>query len=1492
MGDMSTSDVYEDSLQRRLEKTCDWIFDRPQYLEWVSPEFEGDRPKLLWIYGPAGFGKTVLCSQITKHVSSLLESQSTLTAHFFLSADLGSREDPFVIIRSWISQIIASEDHAFRLSMDEKQSQQSKTASRTSILNLLSRIVQALPRCTLIVDGLDECMSSVVEFLSSLKRAVAGSSTRLLIVSRDEGDIREALTVNNAGQLTFSEYRVTSADTEADIAMYSRSIVDDKLSNKTSAVKDDISEKMAQRCEGQFLWLKLQGDGLRRGMNKKQLQNTVNETPIGLDRVYSKNWEKITALPDGTRDRAIALLRWATFAVRPLTVREMTEAVLIDLENDADGLPIDPDELPDAVDQDYIDTEIMGLCFSLLEVRLSTSESDSSTGSRTIHLTHFSVKEFLLPNLISAANVPRGLPLVGTSAAVKDGETSMHALLARLCLHYIEFPRIWKQTNPTEASAESDEVAELRPGGFQDYAAMSWPRHHALSSNTGEDPDYVTSLFDRAHPVWDLWTDWQDRKQGLRPEWLKEEKDTQAPGPLYYAAHVGFPRLVQYLLKRGEDAREASAKGRSAIAAASVGGFPEIVKILLDAGSKVAVPNVFGNAPIHGAVYRGNVETVKLLLDHGADPTVENGEGITPLIMACKGGFTDIAKLLLEADVDPHQRNKSGANATHYASGFGQAEALKLLLERGVKINVRGAEKHRPIHLASQYGHDQVVKLLIAHGARVNDRMDDGWSPLHWASTNGHAEVVKLLLQAGAPVDAILLSCYYTPLIMACTSGHLEVVKILIGAGATMNWETAWDGWTALTVAVNNGYMEVVEYLIGLGADVNYAPQGTLSWHPLHLAASKGNKEMLQLLLAHGADLKLKNRYSEVPYHVALFCKQVEMAELLIDMGMDVDYSGKDGQTPLHWAGEEDKIDMVEFLIRKGANLEARDAGDQTPLHTASMVGKSAFVNLLIRKGAKLKPVDKDNHMPIHLAALQGHANVVSLLIDHGVSPNGHPGPSHTPLSYSALAGHADVIALLLDRGADIDRADTGNNTPLHLAAYGEKPQAAEILLDRGANIDHKNSSGWTPLHQAISEKNLDVAKLLIQRGADLQSVDNKGLKPLELAFGPGHECKQDLALPWPRNLDSKKAKLSILGIVTHSLSDKLRRNWWLIHYAAAAGDMDTIEILLRKGEDIDTESMVGGVTPLTLALLHRKFDTAKRLLERGANVNGTPSQRDICPLLLATGCGIAAAAQLVLEKGADVEAREAKGRSPFFLACDGGYLDVAKVLCQYTRENPEASAAGPPGTDGIQRSGLFAAALWGHHTVVDYLCYDDRVNITETDWAGNSALVAAAAGGHAEAVQILLSHCTTWAAPRSEAATLLWKKAKGSRQPDVMRLVAGYLRGQDPDFDEESIGDVDAAPKQARNGGFCDACLLTIPAGENSWKCGECLGGCFCVCTACFKSGRRCLDRRHGRLTMPGKKIEKKLDKKIEKKNDERIRDCAYVESSDESSDGESRSR
>jgi hypothetical protein len=74
------------------------------------------------------------------------------------------------------------------------------------------------------------------------------------------------------------------------------------------------------------------------------------ERPQGHDHIYERNWNKIER-----SDRAVALLRWAAFALRPLTIEEVTEAVLIN--EDCETLPMH--ELPDAIDDEYIGSEIL-----------------------------------------------------------------------------------------------------------------------------------------------------------------------------------------------------------------------------------------------------------------------------------------------------------------------------------------------------------------------------------------------------------------------------------------------------------------------------------------------------------------------------------------------------------------------------------------------------------------------------------------------------------------------------------------------------------------------------------------------------------------------------------------------------------------------------------------------------------------------------------------------------------------------------------------------------------------------------------------------------------------------------------------------------------------------------------------------------------------------------------------------------------------------------
>lgn len=93
-----------------------------------------------------------------------------------------------------------------------------------------------------------------------------------MVVSRDEPEIRHGYysALANDGQ-TLIEYRISLEDVRSDAMTFSRNIVDRKLSNKSETQKGELSQRMVDRCDGMFLWMKMLEDDLAGWMNRRKL---------------------------------------------------------------------------------------------------------------------------------------------------------------------------------------------------------------------------------------------------------------------------------------------------------------------------------------------------------------------------------------------------------------------------------------------------------------------------------------------------------------------------------------------------------------------------------------------------------------------------------------------------------------------------------------------------------------------------------------------------------------------------------------------------------------------------------------------------------------------------------------------------------------------------------------------------------------------------------------------------------------------------------------------------------------------------------------------------------------------------------------------------------------------------------------------------------------------------------------------------------------------
>ncbi|KAL7917950.1 ankyrin repeat-containing domain protein [Trichoderma austrokoningii] len=1024
------NEIFEEALQARLDDTCGWILERPIFQNWFSLQEGEAKPKLLWINGPAGFGKTILCAGIVEH---LLATAKTPVAYFFFSSDFESRNDPYEAIRCWISSVMSQNKIVFDCVRMSRGTQLGSAATRTVTMRLLEEIVHILPGCIFIIDGLDECTwlgkdinratDSITHFFEHLDHAIADSATRVIIASRDEPIIRAG--IQNMDSSIF-EHKIVPDDINNDIHYYSRSIVEKKLFKKSEVIKEEISQKIAMQCAGQFLWLKLQENSLRGWKNLKQLQDAIDKTPSGLEGLYQRNWARMSQLPEEERNRAFTLLRWVTFAAKPLTVAELAEAALISV--DSNQYP--RDDLPDAIDEEYINSEILGLCGSLLSIYDNPSDSGSST---------------------------------------KRENTS----IAQICLRYIQCEEAW--------GVRASNVSGQIQGSFRDYAAEFWYRHaREADQEDGLMNKLIDALFDSDDvTTWERWREYYDAKEKSRAENLTEtplETFTQ-PGRVFYAAKLNLTNLTLRLIEKHPDhLDDRSIFGETALAAACSNGNEQIAQTLISSGADISLATWSGQTPLHLAARNGHLKLVRILLKSGSEVNSVDFRKATPLHSAAEAKQTEIAELLLQyganviaVDIQGHPPLYSALRRNdinmaqlfiaaapdqiklagkyyrwlplHFAAHFNISESMRLLLDCGAN----------PDLVSDQGSTGEIVHLLIEKGADLNIPDGSGRTAVIFAAWNKNSEMIRELVENGAKlnmVDAnvdsvrILLNAGADQdLLMDNTGSSPLFLALLLKNGANPETETA--GYkTPLCTAILGHHIEVVKLLLEHGAD-STAVFLRSELIPSELAAGLGQILILELLLNHGVDL--------------------DTMRILLDKGADITAVDNGGRSALFYAA------------RKGADYDR-----WTAIHYAAHKGLADIVPTLIELGSLFHAAERGHIETIHILLDAGlttldQAEDTELIRDQlrtadQASINQAEAEGRTPLFNAAMRGYSDIVELLISRNADTNKRDRYNSSALFAALL--------LAIDQVA-LDHEDCFGRTVFSWAYRSKNHELIKLL-----------------------------------------------------------------------------------------------------------------------------------------------------------------------------------------------------------------------------------------------------------------------------------------------------------------------------------------------------------------------------------------------------------------------------
>jgi hypothetical protein len=244
---------YQKARKQRQAKTGLWLLEGKQFARWKA-----SAASRLWLYGIPGCGKTILSSTIIKHLlQHCSDDISTVTAYFYFDFNNAQKQDPELMLRSLLCQLlqrsitISRGVDALFSSCDNGKRQPSLHA----LLEATPQVMQQFTHVYIVLDALDECTQR--QELIDVLETMAGwqlSNVHLLMTSRKERDIESSLESYVKEEDTICLQRDV---VDKDIQRYvqQRLSVDKTLTkwNKDAAVRQEIEAALMHGARGMYV---------------------------------------------------------------------------------------------------------------------------------------------------------------------------------------------------------------------------------------------------------------------------------------------------------------------------------------------------------------------------------------------------------------------------------------------------------------------------------------------------------------------------------------------------------------------------------------------------------------------------------------------------------------------------------------------------------------------------------------------------------------------------------------------------------------------------------------------------------------------------------------------------------------------------------------------------------------------------------------------------------------------------------------------------------------------------------------------------------------------------------------------------------------------------------------------------------------------------------------------------------------------------------------
>jgi hypothetical protein len=456
-----------DTISRSYSNTCEWLFQKPEYLSWRDSAKMSQHYGFFWIKSKPGAGKSTLMKFFFRSAKERLPDDHFIS--FFFNARGESLENPLEgLYRSLLYQLLTKIPRLQNVSgmaMNAKH----QTWSLAALKSVFAEAVMNLEHdhLTCLIDALDECpeveIREMIEFFEELGQAAVdkGVELRVCFSSRHYphvtmGKCQHMLLDGQSGH-------------EQDITKYVKS----KLRAGNGKTGEALREAVQKKSQGVFMWVVLVVRILNkesdRGCNNASLRKCLDRIPNELHELF----EDILKRGMQDNDHLVPVLQWISFAQRPLACEELYFAIQSDR----------PDfDVAKPWDQDEDDVETM----KLFILNSSKGLAELTRGKKpTVQFIHESVRDYLRETGFRVLAPDLDSSLLG----------STHDYLKRCCCRWLTDGVVEQLflPGPTQINlpkAKSDEAKELRRRAatrfpFLNYVVTHLVQHAELASSHG-----------------------------------------------------------------------------------------------------------------------------------------------------------------------------------------------------------------------------------------------------------------------------------------------------------------------------------------------------------------------------------------------------------------------------------------------------------------------------------------------------------------------------------------------------------------------------------------------------------------------------------------------------------------------------------------------------------------------------------------------------------------------------------------------------------------------------------------------------------------------------------------------------------------------------------------------------------------------------------------------------------------------------------------------